>query len=179
VIGNSITLDRKTYTVTGVMPRDFDFPIEHGSLHRTELWVPLSLTPEELSNQFAGNWGYHIVARLRPGVTLRQAAEDVERVSRLVMQSFPASMSAIHIRGDVMQLREFFIADARPLLRSLFIAVLAVLLIACVNVAGLLLVRSIRRRRDTRSGLHWARAPSLLCANPSLKVFSLAAPGAC
>lgn len=148
VVGTSITLDRKNYTVVGVMPRSFDFPIEHGSLHPTEVWVPLSLTSDELSDQQIGNWGLHMVARLRDGVTLHQAAEDADRVSRLIMQGFPARLSAIRIQGDVRSIREFYLADARPLLRTLFLAVGAVLLIACVNVAGLMLVRSIRRRRD-------------------------------
>ena len=148
VIGTSITLDRKTYTVIGVMPRNFDFPIEHGLLHPTALWVPLSLTADELSDQQAGAWGLHLVARLKNGVTLRQGAEDADRVSRLIMQNFPARLSAIHIQGDVRSMREFYVADARPLLRTLLLAVTAVLLIACVNVASLMLVRSIRRRRE-------------------------------
>jgi predicted permease len=148
VIGSSIQLDRKNYTVIGVMPRDFNFPIDAGTLHPTQLWTPLSLTSEDLSDRNAGNWGYHVVARLKNGVSVRQAAEDCGRLSPLVMQSFPANMSAIRVRVDAKPLREFFIADARPVLRSLFMAVLAVLLIACANVAGLLLVRSIRRRRD-------------------------------
>ena len=148
VIGTSITLDRKAYTVIGVMPRNFDFPIEHGSLHPTELWVPLSLTAAELSDEQVGNWGLHMVARLKAGVTIRQAADDADRVSRLIMQNFPARLSAIRIQGDARPMREFYIADARPLLRTLFLAVAAVLLIACVNVASLMLVRSIRRRRE-------------------------------
>lgn len=148
VIGDSITLDGKAYTIIGVMGRDFDFPIGQGSLHPTELWVPLSLTAGELSDEQEGVWGFHLIARLKPGVSMRQGAEDAERVSRLVMQGFPARMSQIRIRGDVRGLREFYVEDARPLLRGLFLAVAAVLLIACVNVAGLMLVRSIRRRRD-------------------------------
>ena len=148
VIGSTITLDRKAYSVIGVMPRSFEFPIEQGSLHPIQLWVPLSLTADELSDEQVGNWGFHMVARLRDGVTLRQAAEDAERVSRQIMRDFPARLSAVHIRGDVVSLRDFYVADAQPLLRTLFLAVAAVLLVACVNVAGLMLVRSIRRRRD-------------------------------
>src|SRR5215469_4247808 len=148
VLGNSVTLDRKAYAIIGVMPRNFDFPIEHGSLHPYQLWVPLSLTADELSDEQVGNWGFHMVARLKPGVTLRQGAEDADRVSRLIMQNFPARLSAVHIRGDVVPLRDFYVSDTKPLLRTLFLAVAAVLLVACINVAGLMLVRSIRRRRD-------------------------------
>ncbi|HYL95885.1 MAG TPA: FtsX-like permease family protein, partial [Terriglobales bacterium] len=90
----------------------------------------------------------HIVARLKDGVTLPQAAQDADRVAQQVMRNFPAGMSAIHIRGDVRLLRESVVADVRPLLQALFLAVAIVLLIACVNVSGLLLVRAIRRQRE-------------------------------
>jgi predicted permease len=148
ILGGSIVLDRKTYTIIGVMPRSFEFPLVDGHLDQAQLWVPMSLTPDELSDQQAGLWGYHIVARFKDGVTPAQAAQDVERVARQIMREFPASMSAIHIQGDVKPLREFAVGDIRPLLRTLFVAVSIVLLIACVNVAGLLLVRAIRRRRE-------------------------------
>ncbi len=148
ILGSAIVLDRKNYSVVGVMPRNFEFPLGRGTLHPIQLWVPLSFTPEQLAVPEAGNFRYQMVARVKDGVTLRQAAEDAERVSRQIMENYPASMSAIHIRGDVTALREFFMADLRPVLRTLFLAVLTVLLVACVNVAGLLLVRSIRRRRD-------------------------------
>jgi putative ABC transport system permease protein len=148
ILGSSIVLDRKAYAIIGVMPRSFEFPLVDGHLNQAQLWVPMSLTPEELSDQQAGLWGYHMVARLKDGVTLAQAAQDADRVSRQIMRSFPASMSAIHIQGNVEPLREYAVGDIRPLLRTLFVAVSIVLLIACVNVAGLLLVRAIRRRRE-------------------------------
>ncbi|MGA7751616.1 MAG: ABC transporter permease [Candidatus Sulfotelmatobacter sp.] len=148
VLGRSIVLDRKDYSIIGVMPRSFEFPLGAGHLDQAQLWVPMSLTPDELSDQNLGFWGYQLVARLKDGVTLAQAATDADRVSRQIMRTFPASMSAIHIQGDTMLLREFDIADVRPLLQTLFMAVSVVLLIACVNVAGLLLVRAIRRRRE-------------------------------
>ena len=148
VLGSSIVLDRRPYSIIGVMPRSFEFPLQAGHLNQTQLWVPMSLTPDELSDKNAGNWGFHMVARLKDGVTLQQGAEDTDRVARQIMRNFPAGMSAIHIRGDVRLLRESTVADTRPILRTLFLAVSIVLLIACVNVAGLLLVRAIRRRRE-------------------------------
>jgi putative ABC transport system permease protein len=148
VLGSSIVLDRRPYTIVGVMPRNFEFPLQAGHLNQVQLWVPMSLTPDELSDSAAGFWGYHIVARVKEGITLTQAAMDADRVAQQIMHNFPVSMSAIHIQGDATLLRETAVADVRPLLRTLFFAVAIVLLIACVNVAGLLLVRAIRRRRE-------------------------------
>jgi predicted permease len=147
-LGSSIDLDRKSYTIIGVMPRSFEFPPQVGRLDQAQVWVPMSLTPDELSDQHAGYWGYHLVARLKDSVTLQQAIQDVDHVAARIMHDFPASMSAIHIQGKVTPLREYAIANVGPLLRTLFFAVSVVLLIACVNVAGLLLVRAIRRRRE-------------------------------
>lgn len=148
IAGNSIILSRKSYTIIGVMPRSFEFPLEPGHLDQVQLWVPLSLTANELSDDSASNFAYHIVARLKDGVTFAQAANDADRVATLTMQSFPPNVRAIHIRGDVTPLRDYTVAEARPLLRTLLVSVVIVLLIACVNVAGLLLVRAIRRRRE-------------------------------
>lgn len=148
VTGSSIVLDRKAYSIIGVMPRSFEFPLQTGRLNQVQLWVPMSLTADELSDQSAGFWGFHMVARLKDGITFSQAAQDADRVAKLIMRAFPPSMSALRIRGDVTPLRESLVADVRPLLNALFIAVAVVLLIACVNVAGLLLVRAIRRRRE-------------------------------
>ena len=148
VLGTHLTLDRKSFTIVGVMPRSFDFPLAAGRLNQVQLWVPLSLTAKELSPSEAGFWGYSIVARLKDGVTIAQAAADTERVAQQVMRTFPQSMAAIHIRGDVRSLHEDAVSDARTLLRILFLAVAVLLLVVCVNVAVLLLVRAIRRRRE-------------------------------
>jgi predicted permease len=148
VLGKAIELDRRTYTILGVMPREFAFPLQRGRLDQVQLWAPLSLTAAELSPEHAGVWGYHLVARLKDGVEVSQAAQDADRVSQQIMRDFPVSMAAIKIRGDVKPLLEASVADARSTLRTLFAAVAVVLLIACANVAGLMLMRAIRGRRE-------------------------------
>jgi putative ABC transport system permease protein len=148
VLGSSIVLDRKTYTIVGVMPREFEFPLETGRLGQADLWIPMSLTAEEVSDANAGNWRFSMVARLKDGVGLRQAGQDADRVARGIMHDFPVKLSAVRIRGAVAPLSEQVVDSARPLLRALFFAVAIVLLIACVNVAILMLVRAIRRRRE-------------------------------
>lgn len=148
VIGNSIILDRNAYSIIGVMPRSFDFPPAAGYLDQAQLWVPMSLTADELSDEHAGFWGYNIVARLKDGFSLSRAAQDADRVAQQIMRNLPVAQSRIHIRGDVSPLLEYEVSEVRPLLRELFFAVSVVLLIACANVAGLLLLRAIRRRSD-------------------------------
>ena len=148
VVGSSIVLDRKVCTIIGVMPREFEFPINPGRLDQAQLWVPTSFTPEDVGEDSAGFFGYHIVARLKDDVTVAQARADADRVAQQIMRDFPVSLSAIGIKGDVTPLREYYVANARPLLRTLFFAVAIVLLIACINVAGLLLVRAIRRQGE-------------------------------
>lgn len=148
VLGKLIFLDRTAYSIIGIMPREFEFPLVSGRLDQAQLWVPMSLTSDELSEDHAGFWGYQIVARIKPGIAVRQAAQDAARVAEQIMRDFAPGQSQIEIRGDVTPLAEYDISDVRPLLRTLFLAVSVVLLIACLNVAGLLLVRAIRRRRE-------------------------------
>ena len=147
IAGATITLDRRNYTIVGVMPRSFEFPLLPGRVGQAQLWVPMSFSADELSPS-TGAWGTHLVARLKDGVTVQQAADDANRVAQQVMRDFPPELAAIHIRGDVLPLGVFIVAGVRPLLRTLFLTVCIVLLIACANVAILLLVRAIRRRRE-------------------------------
>ena len=147
ILGRKILLDRKPYEIIGVMPRKFEFPLVPGQLNRSELWVPMSFTQAELV-QGAGNWGYYMVGRLKPGVTPAQAQQDAGAAAREIMRNFPPALSSRRIHPAVQPLDETTVAQARPLVRTLFFAVIVVLFIACANLAGLLLVRVIRRRRE-------------------------------
>jgi len=163
VVGTRILLDRKDYIVIGVMPRGFEFPLNAGQLNRTALWVPMSFRPDELTPGSAANWSYQMVGRLKPGWSAQQAQADAEVVAQEIMRGYPAMMASLHIDAVVNPLQEETVKQTRPLLRTLFLAVAVVLLIACVNLAGLMLVRAIRRQREISVRLALgARAAALL-----------------
>lgn len=163
VTGNKILLDRKPYLVIGVMPRNFEFPLVTGQLNHTAVWVPMSFSAQELSAAGAANWSYQMVGRLKPGISPAQAQSDAERVAEEIMRNYPAQMASLHIDSVVRPLQEETVEQARPLLRTLFLAVAVVLLIACVNLAGFMLVRAIRGQREIAVRLALgARAAALL-----------------
>ncbi|MFP5230640.1 MAG: ABC transporter permease [Acidobacteriota bacterium] len=177
IVGRKILLDRKPYLVIGVMPRNFEFPLMAGHLNRSELWVPLSLRPEELAGGSQANWSYQMVGRLRPGLSPAQAREDANRVARETMRNYPAFMADLKISPVVRGLHEDTIAQARPLIRTLFLAVAVVLLIACANLAGLLLVRAIRRRREIAVRLALGSSASTLLRQALLESLVLSVSG--
>jgi putative ABC transport system permease protein len=175
VLGANIQLDRQPYIVIGVMPRNFEFPLLPGHLNRSELWVPTSFTPPDLEQ--SGSWGFQMVGRLKPGVTLRQAQADAGQVAGEIMRSFPSFLANIHITAVVRPLQEDTIAEARPLIRVLFLAVCVVLLIACANLAGLLLVRAIRRRREIGVRLALGASTAALLRQSMLESLALSVTG--
>lgn len=145
VLGTKIDLNRRPYTVIGVMPRSFEFPLDAGRLSQHDLWVPMSFTAVE-KNSEGDNFDYSAVGRLKPGVTPSQAQQDVNRVIAELQAQYPES--GVKLRGYFVPLREEVTGNARPLLRVLFGVVALILLIACVNLANLLLVRAAGRRRE-------------------------------
>ena len=157
ILGTKILLDRKPYVVIGVMPRNFEFPLVPGHLNRCELWVPMSFTPVELT-QGAASWNYGMIGRLKPGVTAMQAQSDAERVARQIMLAYPPFMKSLHISALVRPLQEETVEQARPIIRTLFLAVAVVLLIACANLAGLMLVRAIQQQREIAVPIGTGRA---------------------
>ena len=143
VIGKTIDLDRRPYTIIGVMPPEFQTPIGLGALAPRDLWVPMSFTPVEKGAE-ADNFDYGAVVRLKPGVTPQEARQDVDKV----MSTIQAKLPGIRLHADLRGLKEETVHEPRPLLRVLLAAVAVILLIACVNLANLQLVRAAGRRRE-------------------------------
>jgi putative ABC transport system permease protein len=177
VLGRSFSLDRKPYTIIGVMPKAFAFPITASTVDEAQLWVPMSFTATDLSEEMNGFWGYHMIGRLAPGITVKQANKDMDRVAEQVMLGFPPSLSRIRIRGEVAPYIDSVVARTRPMLRALSLAVLFVLLIACVNVAGLLLLRSMRRRREYAVRLALGARPGTLVRDAVIEALLLGLTG--
>jgi predicted permease len=177
ILGTKILLDRKPYIVIGVMPRNFEFPLNPGQLNRAELWVPMSFQPDELGPMGAANWSYKMLGRLKPGVSAEQAEDDAETVAQEIMRNYPAMMANLHISAMVRPLQLDTTEQARPLLRTLFLAVAVVLLIACVNLAGLMLVRAIRQQRDVAVRLALGASASSLLRQAILESLVLSISG--
>jgi predicted permease len=145
-LGRTIDLDRRPYTIIGIMPRNFEFPLDAGRLSHRDLWLPMSFTPVEKESE-GTNFDYSAVAKLKPGVSLTQAQQDVDRMIGLVEAQYPADQR-IGLHGYFLTLKDETVREARPLLRILLGAVGLLLLIACVNLANLLLVRAAGRKRE-------------------------------
>src|SRR5439155_7665534 len=153
VIGKTIELERQPYAVIGVMPRDFQFPLvgptENGS--PAALWVPMGFTSAELQG-WGGSYFNSVVGRLRPGVTLDQARSEAQSLSRVIVAAYPGAIADFVRRGQLTILTEPFqeevVGSIRPLLLVLMAAVAFVLLIACANVATLLLSRAATRQKE-------------------------------
>ena len=176
VLGSKILLDRKPYIVIGVMPRDFEFPLVPGHLNNSELWVPMSFTQQELTTG-AASWNFNMVGRLKPGITPAQAESDAERVAQEIMRCYPSFMSSLHIQAVVHSLHEETVEQSRQLVRTLFLATLVVLLIACANLAGLLLVRAIRGRRQIAVRIALGAPPVALLREALLESLVLSVTG--
>jgi len=140
IIGSAITLDANRYTVTGVMPPAFQLPVNGIA----EVWIPLGPSPNDANRSSQSNFVY---ARRKPGVSLEQAQADVRRVAAIVAATDPQRYR-LYTAGAA-ELRERINPGLRATLLTLLGGAALLLLIACANVATLLLARAVVRARDT------------------------------
>jgi predicted permease len=149
IIGKIVKLDEKQYTVVGVMPPSFRFPFDGSPLsERADLWVPEAISPDRLTERVR-EFGVHLIGRMKPGVTQQQAQADIEHVAADFMRQYPEIYSGtIRVVPRAYGFASHSITKARPLILLLEAAVICVLLIACANVANLLLAKAGHRSRE-------------------------------
>ena len=140
IVGKTITLNRKPFTVVGVMPADFNYPYNGG-----EIWTPLVFDKKEQGDR--GNHYMRVIGLLKPGVAIPQAQADLRNIARRAQQQFPETNSGRD--AYVQSLTDDAVRGARAGVPIIMGAVVFVLLIACANVANLLLVRAAARTRET------------------------------
>jgi len=144
ILGRKITVDGKPYTVVGVLPPAFQALPERVQEHKgADLYRPLS---KHNADEIRGGRHLRAIARLKPGVTLAQAQEELDVVARRLQKQYPDSNAGFTVH--VVGLHDDLVQEIRPALLILQACVLMIMLIACANVANLLLARSAGRRRE-------------------------------
>jgi predicted permease len=142
IASQTVDLDNAAYTVIGVLPRSFSF----GPSRNAEFWVPInSFSPHEKMRNF---YSFSGIGRLRDGVALKTARAELAGIAKQLQQQYAITRPPNLSGASVVSLSEVIVGDVRPILLALMGGAGLLLLIACVNVASLVLVRSESRRRE-------------------------------
>jgi len=139
VLGTTLRLNGESHVVVGVMPGGFDFPRRDN-----DVWLPLSFVPDDLADR--SNVYLQAIARLQPGVSLAEARAELNVIAAGLARAFPEANE--RTGAAVIQLRDEVSRQSRLMLIALVGASACVLLIACANLASLLLARAVQRRRE-------------------------------
>jgi putative ABC transport system permease protein len=138
LLGKTVSLNSRIYTIIGIMPKDFDYPVP------VELWVPLALTPAEKADR--AQLSLSALARLKPGVSVSQAGAALSSFSRRLEQEYPKTNAGR--ATTLLQLRKELYVFTLPLFLLLQAAAGFVLLLACANLSNLAFARMIGRQRE-------------------------------
>jgi putative ABC transport system permease protein len=154
IIGTRLPLNGKSFTVVGVMPAGFDFPLQLFNLGngghfggRAEIWKPLAFSDEEMKER--GSRSYALIGRLTPGTSVARAQAEIGTINAQMRREHPKSYTQdSSFGGDLFLLHDLAVAGMRPALLILLGAVSLVLLIACANLTTMLLARGAARERE-------------------------------
>jgi len=152
LIGKSLLLNGRTYTVIGVMPAKFEFPIPlfgvqgNQFAERVDIWKPIAFTPLELKER--GSRSYNLIARLRPNVSVSKAQAELDQLISNWINTYPDNYNGGGFGARIYPFQDQVVGGMRAGLAVLLGAVIVVLLIACANLATMLLARASARERE-------------------------------